>query len=144
MRAALQINERGEITGTILANGPSIVLDENVMEIPWKVYEDWIMVEGQDNFYYDREQVLLKRKEIQTVGLSKVSLTADAVDSITFTSILPNTLISIYGPGSIYNIDNVELLEGETFSTSIPGEYKIKITSWPYRDFETTITAVTP
>jgi hypothetical protein len=78
----------------------------------------------------------------QTTALSKTTITANGIDAITIASAPSGTFTAT-------NTVTRETVTGpisgtDTFSTTIPGIYKIKIESWPYLDFETIITAVAP
>lgn len=72
--------------------------------------------------------------------LNKVTLAADGVDVVTMSDV-PD------GSFAATNIVTKEAVTGaisgiDTFSTTIPGTYEIKIESWPYLDFEATIEAI--
>jgi hypothetical protein len=79
-------------------------------------------------------------RPLQLTSLSKLTLTADGINTIviskapsgTFTATHTLTQETITGP----------IVGTDTFATTIPGTYKIKIESWPYMDFEIIIEAI--
>lgn len=89
--------------------------------------------------YYILNKTVTKRP-ISEVIIDKQTLIADGIDLITFSNV-------VKGMFSAINITTGETIKGEiegsdTFSTTVVGTYKVKIESFPYLDFETTIEAV--
>lgn len=97
----------------------------------------------------DGEQPLLTDKYIvdgqlvtrptQATTVDKTTLVADGVDMIT----VSNAPMGTFTATHVKTDDKVsgDINATDTFSTTIPGTYKIKIESFPYLDFETTIEA---
>jgi len=78
-------------------------------------------------------------RQAQLTALNKLTLTADGIDAINI-SLAPSGIFT--ATNTITNERVSGPISGtDTFSTTIPGTYKIKIESWPYLDFEATITA---
>jgi hypothetical protein len=86
-----------------------------------------------------------------TIYKDKSTIIANEIDIITLSNIIPNSTIEIKNISIMQDIrkNNTNLgISGivvgteETFSTSIPGIYKITISSWPYLDCILTIEAV--
>jgi hypothetical protein len=76
----------------------------------------------------------------QLTTLDKIILTADGVDVIAITNAPEGTFTAT-------NAATHETVSGtingtDTFATTISGTYKIKIESFPYLPFETTIEAI--
>jgi hypothetical protein len=88
--------------------------------------------------YIDQGEVVAR--STQLTSLNKEILTADGSDSITLTGVPTGTFTAI-------NTSTKETVSGpisgtDTFSTTVPGIYQIKIESWPYLDFTATIEAL--
>ena len=83
---------------------------------------------------------VVTERPTQGTTLSKTTLTADGIDSITI----------LNAPEGIFSATNTvtkEAITGsingtDTFSTTIAGTYKITIEAFPYLPFETTIEAI--
>ena len=98
----------------------------------------------------DDEQLTLDNKYIvdgdlairptQITILDKTTLVADGVDVIT----ISNSPIGVFTATNVKTKETIsgDINDTDTFSTTIPGTYKIKIESFPYLDFETTIEAI--
>jgi hypothetical protein len=92
-----------------------------------------------DGECYVKDGILTVR-DIQKTSLNKLIIDADGIDELLLSNV-PSGVIKINNDttndaisGAIENTD--------TFSTTIPGTYKIKIESFPYLDFEATIEAI--
>jgi hypothetical protein len=127
-------NSAGKIVKVVLA--PPDMLDMQVMEGEFGLY-------GDSNIYtqYVDEGVVVDRPT-QLTALDKLTLISNGTESITIASAPSGTFTAT-------NTTTRETVTGpisgtDTFSTTVPGTYKIRIESWPYLDFETTITAVAP
>ena len=91
------------------------------------------------NVIYVSDNVVVSRPT-QLTTLSKLTLTADGVDTVTISS----------APSGIFTATNTTTRESvsgainctDTFATTIPGTYKIKVESWPFLSFEATINAI--
>jgi hypothetical protein len=125
-------------TGEILRN---VDMPEDF--IPYQVGEGEAFLETQvtinDGIHYVDNDVVLE-KVIQPILLNKTTINADGIEELIFSNV---PLASI----KIDNLQTKETLSGtiegtDSFSTTIPGTYKIKIISFPYLDFEATIEAV--
>ena len=124
-------------TGEILKN---VDMPEDF--IPYQVGEGEAFLETQitidDGIHYVDNDVVLE-KVIQPILLNKTTINADGIDQLIFSN----------APLGFIKIDNLQTKETisgtiedtDTFSTTIPGIYKIKIISFPYLDFEATIEA---
>lgn len=101
------------------------------------------ILEGKTDMYkeYISEGVKSPRPAQSSI-INVLTIIADGGDIVTIseapsgTFTATNTITRETVTGSIAGTD--------TFSTTVPGTYRIKIESWPYLDFETTITAVAP
>ena len=83
---------------------------------------------------------MVLERPVATTAISKSSITADGVDVITFTDV-PNGRFSANRVGLPQYYVAGDINDTDTFSTTIPGTYKIRIESFPYLDFEATIEA---
>ena len=125
-------------TGEILRN---VDMPEDF--IPYQVGEGEAFLETQitinDGIHYVDNDVVLE-KVIQPILLNKITINADGIDELIFSNAPLGTI-------KIDNLQTKETISGtiegtDTFSTTIPGTYKIKIISFPYLDFEATIEAI--
>ena len=94
--------------------------------------------EANDKLQYIVNESILDRP-IQLTILDKIILTADGIDIINITNSPDGIFIAV----NMVTKDTIsgEISGSDTFSTTIPGTYKIKIESFPYLDFEATIEA---
>jgi len=88
------------------------------------------------DYIYQGEVTL---RTVQLTDINKPTLTADCLDTITITNAPSGTFTAT-------NTATRETVTGpisgtDTFSTTVPGTYKIKIESWPYLDFEAEVVA---
>jgi hypothetical protein len=127
----LYYDNKGKIVSTY--TGLSILLQK--ARFPYIEYE--VPVDIKLNYVLDG---ILTKRPLNEVILDKKVLTADGVDSITFSNVTKGTFKAI-------NTTTGETVSGiiegtDTFGTTVSGTYKIKIESFPYLDFETTIEAI--
>ena len=71
--------------------------------------------------------------------IDKTTVTANGIDAITLSNIPTNSTIEIKGAG--LNVNQVAANPTETITFSVIGTYTIKVTLFPYLDFEGTINA---
>jgi hypothetical protein len=88
---------------------------------------------------YVSQGTLVTRPNQATV-INRLTLLANGVDTVTISN-APNGTFTATNPATHETV-NGPISGTDTFSTTVPGIYKIKIESWPYLDFETTIEAV--
>lgn len=105
-------------------------------------------MEVVDTLYYV-DNDLCKLRPAQATICDKASIVANGIDSAVFTN-TPKGLFSairLRNESEPFNYQDPEQsISGDingtdTFSTTIPGTYKIKIISFPYLNFEATIEA---
>lgn len=81
------------------------------------------------------------KREIQPTTINKTTLSADGIDSIIFSNVPNGTFLA-------FNINDMNtqvfgnIVTEDIFSTTVAGTYHIKIISFPYLDFETTVEAI--
>lgn len=137
-------------TGEILR---CLYMTEAMMSLQAGVEESTMIVDADvsDSVHYvNNDEVVLR--PAQETAIDKPSMLADGVDSIKITNspagtfhamrIIPEgeyALLTIYAPA---NTITGSIEGSDTFSTTIPGDYKITIEAFPYLDFEATIEAV--
>lgn len=133
MPNAITYNSKGMITKNIVA--PPDMLEMQVDE------GDFLLIGNHGDYHTEfvLDGVIINRT-IQATTLNKLTLNADGMDVI-------NISDSPLGTFTVRDITNKQILEGiiegsDSFSTTIPGTYKIKIESFPYLDFEATIEAI--
>lgn len=106
-------------------------------------------MEVVDTLYYV-ENDLCKLRPAQATICDKASIVANGIDSVVFTN-TPKGLFSairLLNESEPFNYQDPEqsisgdINDTDTFSTTIPGTYKIRIESFPYLDFEATIEAI--
>ena len=133
MSKAITYNLQGMILSNILA--PIDMMEMQVQEGEILLMD----VTGDSTTEYVLDEVVVSRP-IQNTVLDKLTLNADGVDSIIISE-APNGFFSatnsVKGTGA-----SGEIIGSDSFSTTIPGIYKIKIESFPYLDFEATIEAI--
>jgi hypothetical protein len=109
------------------------------------IVTDDFVVDQLNTHYVDILTNTIKERNIQNTVLDKFRVNADGVDFITISDApLGSSFYAI-----LYDIKAFTLgyevsgtIEGtETFSTTIPGKYLVKIELFPYIDFETTVEA---
>ena len=119
--------------------GPSFMWDAQVKDVLLNTIEiEWHDV-GCIDTHFIKESTLTTRPT-QSTSLSKAILTSDGVDTITITD----------APAGIFTATNTTTREtvtgsisgSDTFSTTVAGTYEIKIESFPYLDFVTTVEAI--
>jgi hypothetical protein len=128
-------------------NGRILVLAQTLTEnLPINSMEVDDFDESKLNTHYiDLSDSIIKERPIQNTTLDKTRINADGIDFIT----ISNTPIESYFYSVLYDIKAVALsyevsgiIDGiDTFSTTIPGKYIVRIEAFPYLDFETTIEA---
>lgn len=79
------------------------------------------------------------RRPTQNTTIDKITLIPDGVDKVTLSNV-PNGIFLAFDQTRT-NITHGNINGTDTFSTTIPGIYQIQITSFPFLDFTTTITA---
>ena len=127
----LYYDNKGRIVSTY--TGLSISLQES--RFPY--VESEFPIDIKLNYILDG--VPTKRPPHEVI-LDKKVLTADGVDSITFSNVTKGTFKAV---NTTTNETVSGIIEGtDTFGTTVSGTYKIKIESFPYLDFETTIEAI--
>lgn len=125
-----------DINGKILrtVSAPIEMIDAQKQENEFLIYGNSSIA----NQYVKDNQII--DKMVQNTTFDKLIVNADGVDVITINN-APSGEITIYNSaakvGSISNISN-----NDTFATTIPGIYKVKIEAFPYLDFETTVEAI--
>lgn len=113
--------------------GPNISIQQTTL--PY--IESEVPVDIKLNYILDG--ILTKRPPHEVI-LDKKVLTADGVDSITFSNVTKGTFKAV---NTTTNETVSGIIEGtDTFGTTVSGTYKIKIESFPYLDFEATIEAI--
>ncbi len=95
--------------------------------------------DGNAKLDYINENTLVPRP-LQLTILNKTTLNADGVDIVTISNAPQGTFTA-------FNLTTNDTITGEingtdTFSTTISGTYEIKIESFPYLDFVTTVEAI--
>ena len=95
--------------------------------------------DGNTKLDYINENTLVPRP-LQLTILNKTTLNADGLDNITITDAPDGTFTAT-------NTTTRETVTGsisgsDTFSTTVAGTYEIKIESFPYLDFVTTVGAI--
>lgn len=115
------------------------LLEAQITENPLHV--GFYVLEGIASLYLDWiNDGEVQSRPTQLTSLNKLTLATDGVDVIILSNVPIGTFTAI-------NTVTGETISGDindtdTFSTTIPGTYKIKIESFPYLDFETTIEAI--
>lgn len=127
----LYYDNRGKITSTYLGFNVSM----QKTRLPYIESE----FEVDTKLYYVLNKTITKRPTNEVI-IDKQTLIADGIDLITFSNVVKGIFKAI-------NIDTGEAVSGiiegtDTFGTTVSGTYKIKIESFPYLDFETTIEAI--
>lgn len=91
----------------------------------------------KENYILNNEVIL---RPIQTTTINKSTITADGIDAILIT----NAPVGIFTATSRATEETItgEISGSDTFSTTIPGTYKITITAFPFLDFTATIEAI--
>lgn len=106
-----------------------------------QIQEGELGVEGVANLETDYVlSGIVTQRPVQMTFLSKTTLTANGVDVITITDAPTGTFTAT-------NTTTRETVSGsisgsDTFSTTVAGTYEIKIESFPYLDFVTTVEAI--
>jgi hypothetical protein len=127
----LIVDDEGRIQQKACLNGYAI--PEGQIEISSEEYDTLNLTS-----MYLLEGSIVERP-LQLSVLDKISMVANGIDTLQISN----------APKGVFMAVNAETLESvvgvingtDTFTTTIPGTYKIKIVSWPYLDFETTIEA---
>jgi len=151
---AVQIETSGKIIGAMSSSGYScIVFDANTVEVDATNQDNLDllkMINLGKYYYYDLQTNLLTERVSQTTQINKTELIADGVDTIDITN-APQGLFSISTLNEALKdipIEHADVIESgnifnnDTFSTTIPGIYYIRIEAFPYLDFEATIEAI--
>jgi hypothetical protein len=133
MKAIIYRQATGEILRSIEAPQDMLTIQAGLGESLLIISD---MINDETN-YVSGGEILLR--QAQGTTLNKLTLTADAIDTITLTNAPSGTFTAT-------NTATRETVTGpisgtDTFSTAIPGTYKIKIESWPYLDFEAEVVA---
>lgn len=125
-----------DITGKILrtVSAPIEMIEMQKQENEFLIYGN---ADISSQYIKDGE---VTDKLIQETTIDKVTLVADGIDYIT----ISNSPI-----GTVYVIDtinkksiNAAIQSTETFSTTIPSTYKLRVEAFPYLDFEAIIEAI--
>lgn len=90
-----------------------------------------------DKYVYEDEITL---RPIQTTTINKPTITADGIDAVLITD-APVGIFTAISRATEETITG-EISGSDTFSTTIPGTYKITITAFPFLDFTATIEAL--
>ena len=91
------------------------------------------------NTYYiiDNEIVL---RPTQMTSLDKLTIFADGADMVIITN-APEGIFTAKNKTTGEEVSG-DIVGSDTFSTTVPGTYKITITAFPFLDFTTTIEAI--
>jgi hypothetical protein len=122
--------------GKIIAN---IKCDDSEISFYIPTYGNYIEAFSNINTDYVLDNAIVK-KQSQSIFISKNKVFADGIDFVLFSNVnygifsAVNTLTGEYVSGEIDSEDS--------FKTTIPGIYNIKIESIGYFDFETNIEAI--
>jgi hypothetical protein len=128
---AIIYNLTGKILRTISAPPDMLLMQKQVGE--------FILYGTASNLTDCISQGEVTPRQTQLTMIDKSSITANGIDLITITNAPSGTFTAT-------NTATRETVTGpisgtDTFSTAIPGTYKIKIESWPYLDFEAEVVA---
>jgi len=128
---AIIYNSNGRITRTVSAPPNMLIMQRQEGELILYGEADLLT-----DYIYQGEVTL---RTVQLTDINKPTLTADCLDTITITNAPSGTFTAT-------NTATRETVTGpisgtDTFSTTVPGTYKIKIESWPYLDFEAEVVA---
>ena len=126
-------NEQGEITCT---GNSDMGEDDFLLLNPFTIFDTL----DQQLQYVDRLSLLALYKPTQQTTLNKLTLTADGIDTITISD-APSGAFTATNAATHETVTGA-INDTDTFSTTIPGTYSIKIESWPFLDFTTTIEAI--
>ncbi|MEC4750057.1 hypothetical protein [Methylomicrobium sp. Wu6] len=126
-------NEEGKIICTYSGQNPQ-GQKSALSEYSW--------IEGEfhgDEMYVEFETPILR--PTQATIIDKTTITADCLDAATLTGVPDGAVFSAS------NVDTGESVSGpisgsDTFSTSIAGTYALRISCWPYLDWQETVNAV--
>jgi len=137
--AGITIDSLGNISGTMSSNGGELFFDENLVEVDYFEYQEMLDNNTCGNFYYELSTSTILPKQQQGTMVDKLSFLADGIDHVTITG-------APLGAFTATNVITGDTVSGpisglDTFSTTISGNYKIKIVSFTYFDFEAIIEA---
>ena len=136
----------GEIVRSVYCNIAMLTLQAGESELTLET-----VVEVADDIHYvsDGKCIL---KPTQETTLDKMSISANGVDVIVINNapLGKFTVSRVLTPadfipeniGKVIDTETGFIAGSDTFLTTIPGTYKIKIESFPYLDFEATIEAI--
>lgn len=127
----LYYDNKGKIVSSY--TGPNISIQQTI----FPYIESEVVVDTKLNYILNS---VVTKRPLNEVILDKKILTADGVDAIVFSNVVKGMFKAV-------NATTGETISGEidgidSFSTTVSGTYKIKIESFPYLDFETTIEAI--
>ena len=148
---ALQIDAVGNILGTITSSGPDcIVFSKTVVEVDATRRENLVLLmmpELSKTHYWDYSHEVIANKTLQDTCINKAVLTADGVDVIVINNVPKGFFSAVTVSAGNLVAEQKPTISGvikgaDTFATTVPGCYKIKIEAFPYLDFETMIEAI--
>lgn len=134
MEAAAQIDlVTGRILGTIVATGPSIVYSSTVISIDYTTYSSYILDDTlKDNYYFVSGTITARASH--SIALDSTTLTADGVDTVTFSSIPSGAIATIEVPigSGAASIPPITITDGSlVFTTKVAGSYLCTIELFP-------------
>lgn len=124
-------HENGKITSTVRCDDSEISFYESqgvYLEVFANIDTDYLL-----------DGVATKRLT-PSVLVDKYQFAADGIDTVVFSNVPNGHFTAIHSVLGLMVEGDIE--ESDTFSTTIPGKYHIKIVAFPYLDFETTIEAI--
>ncbi len=127
---------RYDITGAILGTGECPDIMFGLQALPGTC-----ILQGSANRNSDYiEQGEIRERPLQSTAINKLTIMADGLDVL----IISNAPSGVFEAVQKETGENVSgpILGADTFSTTVPGIYEIKIKAWPYLDFVRTIIAV--
>lgn len=97
---------------------------------------------AQDEFYVEHGKAV--KRPVMQLRLDNPEIVADGIGTATVSGIPEQTEVAITGPvGSPDAMENIYMVDEGSISMSValPGEYRIVVSSWPHKEWETVIHA---